>query len=223
MKLEVHPLNSLGPFGIELPAASCLKLLWGMLCPWLRNVFPHVSDKVNICDAKGIVPGTSMSLDTAGKLKAVLENDWPATKFIWHLSFAIFGRGDFFWVFNHGYTCFLSFYLTVWVLMGYFVNELSLLLLRRSFACSASSLDCKLPAVRNHVLLLWFHRHSTDKTPSALLFSGSDKKCGGEKKRKLKCFKYTQDSRSQLPRTYRKAWITCSRRVIFQFIMHDFL
>lgn len=59
-------------------------------------MLPRVSDKVNICDAKGIGPGTSASLDAAGKLKAALENDQPATKSIWHLSFAVLGRGHFF-------------------------------------------------------------------------------------------------------------------------------
>lgn len=59
-------------------------------------MFTHVSDKVNICDAEGLVPGTSISLDTACKLKAALEGDELATKFIWRLSFTILGREDFF-------------------------------------------------------------------------------------------------------------------------------
>lgn len=34
-----------------------------------------MSDKVNICGAEGIVPGTSVSVDNAVKLRVALDND----------------------------------------------------------------------------------------------------------------------------------------------------
>lgn len=74
---------------MELSAPLCFELLWGMLCPWLRNMFPCVSDKVNTCDAKDRVLSTSVSIDPAGKLRDALGNGWPATKFAWQHSSVI--------------------------------------------------------------------------------------------------------------------------------------
>lgn len=54
--------ESIRVLGMELSAASGLHLPWGMLCPWLRNVFPRVSDQVN--NSKGPEPGTSVSIDS---------------------------------------------------------------------------------------------------------------------------------------------------------------
>lgn len=87
---------------MELSAPLCFELLWGMLCPWLRNMFPCVSDKVNTCDAKDRVLSTSVSIHPAGKLRAALGNGWPATKFAWQHSSVILERLVS-WVFDHGF------------------------------------------------------------------------------------------------------------------------
>lgn len=48
-------------------------------------MFPHVSDKVNICDVEGIMPGIPVSIYAAGKFRAALDNAWSTT----HNSFGV--------------------------------------------------------------------------------------------------------------------------------------
>lgn len=56
-------------------------------------MFSHVFYKVNICDAKGVVPGTSVSIDIAGKLKTALDNDVTSNRV--HLALSVSGGIDF--------------------------------------------------------------------------------------------------------------------------------
>lgn len=169
---------------MELSAASCLESLWGLLCSWLRNVLPHVSDRVNICDAKGVVPGTSLS--TAGELRAALNNDWPATKFIWHHSFVILG-GLFFWVSDHA--CTYLFILphrwdSSWLPCEWAKLSVITVVYTLFPSLTVSSLQARI------IYLTFVISIDIAKTKprSALLFNGSYKKSGGEKSRKTKMF-----------------------------------
>lgn len=68
-----------------------------------------------------------------------------------------------------------------------FVNELSLLLLQRSLLILLPSLTVS--SLWSETMSVFCNSIDTaQQTPSALLSNSSDKKCGGEKKRKLKCF-----------------------------------
>lgn len=59
----------------------------------ILTFFSHVFYKVNICDAKGVVPGTSVSIDIAGKLRTALDNDVTSNRV--HLALSVSGGIDF--------------------------------------------------------------------------------------------------------------------------------
>ena len=187
-----------------------------MLCPWLRRVFPHVSDKVNIWDAKGTVPGTPVSLDTAGQLRPALDHDWPATKVHLVSLTCPFGK---------------IFFLSIWSCMYVFLKIVSRCLGSNWLLPEWVKPPSVLMEGYGHVLLpsrtvsslqsevksylCDFHSPWEDSAGCFVSEWLRREEWWWEEQGNRNVSKLPQGSRSQSPRVHRKVWITYPRRGCF--------